>query len=113
MVEQVIGQAEDHAAVLAVHHDRKADVAVGDHHDAGDRAEDAAAMLDDAMAAIVLHAPAERIALLLRLRGFEAVGERGDRHRGHRRSEEHTSELLSLMRISYAVFCLKKKNTDK
>src|SRR3546814_10647549 len=27
------------------------------------------------------------------------------------RSEEHTSELQSLMRISYAVFCLKKKNT--
>src|SRR3546814_1534508 len=29
------------------------------------------------------------------------------------RSEEHTSELQSLMRISYAVFCLKKKNTHK
>src|SRR3546814_2200167 len=28
----------------------------------------------------------------------------------HCRSEEHTSELQSLMRISYAVFCLKKKN---
>src|SRR3546814_6505025 len=28
-----------------------------------------------------------------------------------RRSEEHTSELQSLMRISYAVFCLNKKNT--
>src|SRR3546814_8372852 len=28
-----------------------------------------------------------------------------------RRSEEHTSELQSLMRISYAVFCLKKKST--
>src|SRR3546814_4980121 len=38
----------------------------------------------------------------------------GCRHRrrqaGGRRSEEHTSELQSLMRISYAVFCLKKKN---
>src|SRR3546814_2807930 len=31
---------------------------------------------------------------------------------GHR-SEEHTSELQSLMRISYAVFCLKKKKTHK
>src|SRR3546814_1070027 len=30
-----------------------------------------------------------------------------------RRSEEHTSELQSLMRISYAVFCLKKKNNTK
>src|SRR3546814_7995831 len=29
------------------------------------------------------------------------------------RSEEHTSELQSLMRISYAVFCLKKKTKDK
>src|SRR3546814_323844 len=29
------------------------------------------------------------------------------------RSEEHTSELQSLMRISYAVFCLKKKNTKR
>src|SRR3546814_2973856 len=29
------------------------------------------------------------------------------------RSEEHTSELQSLMRISYAVFCLKKKNQTK
>src|SRR3546814_9162379 len=33
------------------------------------------------------------------------------RHR--RRSEEHTSELQSLMRISYAVFCLKKKKKTK
>src|SRR3546814_10718808 len=30
-----------------------------------------------------------------------------------RRSEEHTSELQSLMRISYAVFCLKKKNNER
>src|SRR3546814_2610900 len=30
-----------------------------------------------------------------------------------KRSEEHTSELQSLMRISYAVFCLKKKNTTQ
>src|SRR3546814_6313921 len=31
------------------------------------------------------------------------------RHAAQHRSEEHTSELQSLMRISYAVFCLKKK----
>src|SRR3546814_8499046 len=36
---------------------------------------------------------------------------RGKGARG--RSEEHTSELQSLMRISYAVFCLKKKITNK
>src|SRR3546814_5903855 len=37
------------------------------------------------------------------------------RHESYRvvRSEEHTSELQSLMRISYAVFCLKKKNNKK
>src|SRR3546814_6912270 len=32
---------------------------------------------------------------------------------GQKRSEEHTSELQSLMRISYAVFCLKKKHNRK
>src|SRR3546814_3329598 len=35
----------------------------------------------------------------------------GAQLRSFRRSEEHTSELQSLMRISYAVFCLKKKKT--
>src|SRR3546814_1175089 len=35
--------------------------------------------------------------------------EERDSARKHARSEEHTSELQSLMRISYAVFCLKKK----
>src|SRR3546814_5366350 len=42
-----------------------------------------------------------------------AVAAYRDRDRGDQdgwRSEEHTSELQSLMRISYAVFCLKKKN---
>src|SRR3546814_8040093 len=34
-----------------------------------------------------------------------------DTPRSNQRSEEHTSELQSLMRISYAVFCLKKKKT--
>src|SRR3546814_3631921 len=42
---------------------------------------------------------------------FVALEEMG-RDEGHR-SEEHTSELQSLMRISYAVFCLKKKNRSK
>src|SRR3546814_9088700 len=36
-----------------------------------------------------------------------------DRLRLFGRSEEHTSELQSLMRISYAVFCLKKKTNQK
>src|SRR3546814_4545802 len=37
----------------------------------------------------------------------------GERDKADFRSEEHTSELQSLMRISYAVFCLKKKKTTK
>src|SRR3546814_9706635 len=41
----------------------------------------------------------------IRSRAPENAGRRGGR------SEEHTSELQSLMRISYAVFCLKKKTT--
>src|SRR3546814_2164015 len=43
-----------------------------------------------------------------RQRGWNA--KRGERHAHRIRSEEHTSELQSLMRISYAVFCLKKYN---
>src|SRR3546814_5697121 len=38
------------------------------------------------------------------------VTDEGELSRGVFRSEEHTSELQSLMRISYAVFCLKQKN---
>src|SRR3546814_5804751 len=42
---------------------------------------------------------------------FGKPGQTCDRQ--HTRSEEHTSELQSLMRISYAVFCLKKKKTKQ
>src|SRR3546814_4702324 len=45
--------------------------------------------------------------------GARRLGARiGRKRRDARRSEEHTSELQSLMRISYAVFCLKKKNKE-
>src|SRR3546814_3504964 len=55
-----------------------------------------------------------------RKKGNEKDGGEEDYHRGrrrpvltnHRRSEEHTSELQSLMRNSYAVFCLKKNKTQ-
>src|SRR3546814_10796778 len=47
-----------------------------------------------------------RMAYKARFRPLERLGPDG----WSRRSEEHTSELQSLMRISYAVFCLKKKN---
>src|SRR3546814_5385241 len=48
----------------------------------------------------------------VRLSGVAARERDGSCSPGHR-SEEHTSELQSLMRISYAVFCLKKKNHNK
>src|SRR3546814_2641344 len=58
------------------------------------------------------HALAEEIGLvaLLRSASFKAFveGIAGKPLRGRNRSEEHTSELQSLMRISYAVFCMKK-----
>src|SRR3546814_1774000 len=41
---------------------------------------------------------------------LEALPHHWAQHFVEQRSEEHTSELQSLMRISYAVFCLKKKN---
>src|SRR3546814_7663361 len=41
-----------------------------------------------------------------RVKLLEGLGQQREQHR----SEEHTSELQSLMRISYAVFCLKKKH---
>src|SRR3546814_2862403 len=41
--------------------------------------------------------------------GDRSQGQEGRSAEGTQRSEEHTSELQSLMRISYAVFCLKKK----
>src|SRR3546814_8857512 len=43
------------------------------------------------------------------IKAFEPPGRNVVRHRPVDRSEEHTSELQALMRISYAVFCLKKK----
>src|SRR3546814_14014065 len=52
---------------------------------------------------------ADRRRQVVELELADAQGAQGDR--GGMRSEEHTSELQSLMRISYAVFCLKKKNT--
>src|SRR3546814_7203887 len=45
------------------------------------------------------------------LKDIEVTGSKIDQSKEVGRSEEHTSELQSLMRISYAVFCLKKQNT--
>src|SRR3546814_4899788 len=54
-------------------------------------------------------APRVRESASSRYRASRTTGRAGHRASADR-SEEHTSELQSLMRISYAVFCLKKKN---
>src|SRR3546814_4459778 len=53
-----------------------------------------------------------RLALRLMHRGRAAIARAPNRPSIRVRSEEHTSELQSLMRISYAVFCLKKKKSN-
>src|SRR3546814_7020699 len=64
---------------------------------------------------VIIHFPFQRIVNLLVM--ASATGKKNQAHKrcrqhhGQARSEEHTSELQSLLRISYAVFCLKKKNT--
>src|SRR3546814_10623346 len=65
---------------------------------------------DEAVARVLLH-PVE-VLEDAGLRGVWACGAQG-RDEDVGRSEEHTSELQSLMRISYAVFCLKKKNRKR
>src|SRR3546814_2249984 len=57
----------------------------------------------------ILQGVLQRIARLPQPGHLAALG--ADRRQLEERSEEHTSELQSLMRISYAVFCLKKKKT--
>src|SRR3546814_9960215 len=59
------------------------------------------------------HDQRSRLLVTARLRALGRLAPGGDRMAAARgaRSEEHTSELQSLMRTSYAVFCLKKKKT--
>src|SRR3546814_6630436 len=53
------------------------------------------------------------VAAILAGKGHEVVTVTADHSVAEARSEEHTSELQSLMRISYAAFCLQKKNNSK
>src|SRR3546814_2466776 len=82
-------------------------------------AADQSRLFEREAAAVVLHAHAAqhhaRIAgaigcWLVQRRTGQLRRGRADHPHLHARSEEQTSELQSLMRISYAVFCLKKKN---
>src|SRR3546814_1593829 len=76
----------------------------------------AGAALTMSLDALGLDGPWQGVALVLALLAlFASIGvfvsaRNREREIEDARSEEHTSELQSLMRISYAVFCLKKKN---
>src|SRR3546814_4356799 len=66
--------------------------------------------LDHHQEAVKQAAVADRLVLTK----LDVADPKAVQHLRHRlRSEEHTSELQSLMRISYAVFCLKKKHKEK
>src|SRR3546814_5132346 len=80
------------------------------------------AAVEDAHALITLHGEEAGFAAAARAEQYRALGNHVHFARWRQierlitylsRSEEHTSELQSLMRISYAVFCLKKKKNTK
>src|SRR3546814_2303335 len=93
-----IARRHCHDRRQAARDERIADRAEQQH--LGDRLE----KLDYALHAEDALDPVQRVdAIALELHRLAAPAERAE----HRRSEEHTSELQSLMSISYAVFCLK------
>src|SRR3546814_3582438 len=103
---QAAGEIEDRdrplvlVAVIAAGEEGSGAVAVPDHGDGNeDRAPGRVVARPRQLQVAVLHAVLVEV---------EAGGDGIDSH--GRRAEEHTSELQSLMRIPYAVFCLKKKN---
>src|SRR3546814_7495593 len=67
--------------------------------------------IDDLLLVVVDVVQLQQVLLNLIRNAVEAMSE--SKIRELTRSEEHTSELQSLMRITYAVFCLKKKTTYK
>src|SRR3546814_8990163 len=70
-----------------------------------------AAAADCAMESALSSSPVASTAAMRTSVAADANGDPDSLVCNSRRSEEHTSELQSLMRISYAVFCLKKKKT--
>src|SRR3546814_311803 len=79
---------------------------LADIHSRGDQARARAMALKWSVLMVAAGAAVTLLGWLLASWGVALLVERG----AFTRSEEHTSELQSLMRISYAVFCLKKKN---
>src|SRR3546814_8921358 len=100
------------------------DVAVAVHQDVGDRRvlqqrldrPEAQQLVEDVIDELRLLLAVQRLVLSdqqLAHHLADLAAELGRRHLVDDRSEEHTSELQSLMRISYAVFCLKKQKTTQ
>src|SRR3546814_8348570 len=89
---QPVGETERLAVEQPVHHRQIGEGKLGKHND--DKREQHGGGA---------HGAAQRQRAHVQEADVEQIGDLGDR------SEEHTSELQSLMRISYAVFCLKKK----
>src|SRR3546814_7885839 len=71
------------------------------------------ANLDEAMQLPLMKRDKAAKKVLFRVLGRALKDKLSGKQRATARSEEHTSELQSLMRISYAVFCLKKKKQTK
>src|SRR3546814_1073361 len=91
--QQRAGEQDAERSRVAQSHQIVADLAAEDHDDEAERQRPEDALRQH----------------LDRRHAIEQLEEERDETPDHIRSEEHTSELQSLMRISYAVFCLKKK----
>src|SRR3546814_3870097 len=106
-----------------MHAERDARIGDVEDHEGAEGAEMQVGEVDDIAKAHAVDDIAERAAedhrerdhVALRLFARHPEGDSGGDDSRHRdeRSEEHTSELQSLMSISYAVFCLKKKKKYK
>src|SRR3546814_1061640 len=110
---QITHRVTECPSLLDAHHDRVGETAQ-QHHDAKHHVHDADLLVIDAREPFAPEiAPLACVSDGTQQRDAKERNENEspDQNRLVVRSEEHTSELQSLMRISYAVFCLKKKTT--
>src|SRR3546814_3081068 len=108
--QDVVPVNEVQGAVRSEFHVNRAEIAVI-------RNEEVLPVVAFVAGAIVFHCvlfhPQEADGIVDQQITLHLIGEMTAGYEFQARSEEHTSELQSLMRISYAVFCLKKKNNIK
>src|SRR3546814_5083917 len=102
------------ARILIVDDSVVARAVIGRLIDNGERFTVAGAVSDARAAlAFLVDNRVDMVLLDIELPGIDGLSALPDIIAAGNRSEEHTSELQSLMRISYAVFCLKKKKKSK